>query len=109
VPKPNSSAPRIAAITMSRENFNPPSTRSAIRDRSPARTRVSCVSRNPISQGKPVFLIEVSGDDPVPPLCPLIVMTLAPALATPAAMMPTPELDTSFTPTRARGFTARKS
>jgi len=52
--------------------------------------------------GKPVFLMEVKGEEPVPPLWPLIVMTSAPALATPAAMMPTPAPETSFTPTRAR-------
>ena len=58
VPKPNSSAPRIAAIITSRENLRPPSTRREIRERRPARTKVSCVSRKPISQGKPVFLME---------------------------------------------------
>jgi hypothetical protein len=56
-----------------------------------------------------VFLIEVIGDAPVPPSCPAIVMTSAPAFATPVAMMPTPALETSFTPMRARGFTARRS
>jgi hypothetical protein len=56
-----------------------------------------------------VFLIEVSGEEPVPPLWPLMVMTSAPALATPAAIMPTPEPETNFTPMRARGLTARRS
>src|SRR5260370_33356283 len=102
VPKPNSSAPRMAARTISRANFRPPSTRRERRERRPARTRVSCVSRKPISQGRPVFLMDVSGEEPVPALCPLMVMTSAPALATPAAMMPTPAPETSFTPMRAR-------
>ena len=60
-------------------------------------------------KARPVFLIEVSGEEPVPPLWPLTVMTSAPALATPAAMTPTPAPETSFTPMRALGFTARKS
>src|SRR6266702_3378711 len=67
VPKPNSSAPRIAASTTSRANFRPPSTRRERRERRPARTSVSCVSRNPISQGRPVFLMDVRGEEPVPP------------------------------------------
>src|SRR6266567_409139 len=41
VPKPNSSAPRIAASTISRANFRPPSTRRESRERRPARTSVS--------------------------------------------------------------------
>ncbi len=53
--------------------------------------------------------MEVNGEEPVPPLWPLMVMTSAPALATPAAMMPTPAPETSLTPMRARGLTARKS
>src|SRR5207249_7679680 len=71
VPKPNSSAPRIEASTTSRANFRPPSTRRESRERRPARTSVSCASRKPISQGRPVFLMEVNGEEPVPPLCPL--------------------------------------
>ena len=53
--------------------------------------------------------MDVSGEEPVPPLWPLMVMTSAPALATPAAIIPTPAPETSFTPMRARGFTARRS
>src|SRR2546426_12525661 len=30
----------------------------------PARTSVSCVSRKPISQGRPVYLKEVNGEEP---------------------------------------------
>jgi hypothetical protein len=38
-----------------------------------------------------------------------MVITSAPALATPAAMIPTPAPETSFTPMRAIGLMARRS
>ena len=41
--------------------------------------------------------MELSGAAPVPPSYPEIRMTLAPAFATPAATVPTPASETSFT------------
>ena len=52
----------------------------------------------------PACLIEVSGDAPVPPSWPEISTTSACALATPAAMVPTPSSATSFTLMRAVPF-----
>ena len=46
---------------------------------------------SPISHGSPANLIEVTGDAPVPPLCPEIRITSALAFATPAAIVPTPD------------------
>ena len=46
----------------------------------------------------------VSGEAPVPPSCPLIRTTSAWALLTPAATVPTPISETSFTLTRASGL-----
>jgi len=46
----------------------------------------------------------VSGAAPVPPSCPEMSTTSAWALATPAAMVPTPATDTSFTEMRACGL-----
>jgi hypothetical protein len=54
-------------------------------------------------------LIEVAGEAPVPPLWPEIRITSAFALATPAAMVPTPEDATSFTVTLARGLICLRS
>jgi len=64
---------------------------------------------NPISQGKPVFLMEVKGEEPVPTLWPLIVMTSAPALATPAAMMPTRRGNEFYADAERGDSTARRS
>ena len=50
----------------------------------------------------PARLIDESGDAPVPPESPEIVMRSACALATPAAIVPTPASATSFTDTVAR-------
>ena len=65
---------------------------------------VCWVSARPSSQGRPGRLIAVCGEAPVPPSCPLIRTTSACALATPAATVPTPTSETSFTLMRARGF-----
>jgi hypothetical protein len=54
-------------------------------------------------------LIDVAGEAPVPPLWPLMRITSALAFATPAAMVPTPEDDTSFTVTLARGLICFRS
>jgi hypothetical protein len=58
----------------------------------------------PSSHGSPAYLIEESGEAPVPPSCPEMVMWSAFALATPAAMVPTPSAATSFTLTIACGL-----
>jgi hypothetical protein len=54
-------------------------------------------------------LIEVSGEAPVPPESPLIRTRSALALATPAATVPTPTSETSFTLMRARSFAFLRS
>ena len=60
-------------------------------------TNVCCVSDRPISQGQPAFLIEVSADAPVPPSWPEMRMPSALPFDTPAAIVPTPVSETSFT------------
>jgi hypothetical protein len=67
VAKPNSSAPRSAAIATSRPVFRPPSVCTRIRPRRSFRTRVCCVSARPTSQGMPAYLIDAWGEAPVPP------------------------------------------
>ena len=109
VPMPNSSAPRIAAITMSRPVFSPPSARSRMRPRRPLRVNVWLTSDSPISHGVPAYLMLVWGDAPVPPTWPETRMTSACALATPAATVPMPADETSFTHTRARGLICLQS
>ena len=59
--------------------------------------------------GLPACLSEVSGDAPVPPSKPEMVMWSARALATPAATVPTPTSETSFTETSAAGLTFFRS
>ena len=90
-------------MTTSRPVRKPPSTCSATRARRRFSTSVCCVSARPISQGEPACLIEVSGEAPVPPSKPEMVMWSARALATPAATVPTPTSETSFTETSAAG------
>ena len=102
VEKPNSSAPSSAAITTSRPVFRPPSVCTRMRPRRSFSTSVCCVSARPISQGTPAYLIDASGEAPVPPSCPLISTPSALPFATPAAIVPTPVSDTSFTLTRAQ-------
>ena len=109
MPNEYSSAPRSAATTTSRPVLNPPSTRTRARERSPSETSACCVSARPISHGAPAFLIDESGEAPVPPSQPAMWTTSASALMTPAAMIPTPEPATSFTETSARGFAWRRS
>ena len=70
VPKLNSSAPRIAAMTMSRPVFMPPSVRRTTRPRSPFIISTWWASATPISQEEPAFLIEARGEAPVPPSWP---------------------------------------
>ena len=57
----------------------------------------------------PTYFTLVCGVAPVPPLCPEINIISAFALATPAAIVPTPEDATSFTPILAFGFICFKS
>ena len=109
VPMPNSSAPRIAAITMSRPVFKPPSVRSFTRWRRPFNVSTWLASERPISHGVPAYLMLVSGLAPVPPTLPETRITSACALATPAAMVPMPAALTSLTQTRARGFICFRS
>ena len=104
VANPNSSAPSMAPTTTSRPVLSPPSTCTAMRPRSPLRTNVCCVSASPISQGEPAWVSEVSGLAPVPPSNPAIVTWSERALLTPAATVPTPTSETSFTEIRARGL-----
>ena len=101
VAKPNSSAPSKAPITTSRPVLSWPSISTTIRLRRSLSTRVCCVSARPSSQGTPACLMLVSGEAPVPPSWPLISTTSACALATPAAMVPTPTSATSLTLIRA--------
>ncbi len=90
VPNANSSAPSSAATSRSRPVWRPPSVRSATRSRRSLRSRTWWTSARPSSHGAPTCLIEDSGEAPVPPACPERWMYEAPALATPAAMVPTP-------------------
>ena len=86
-----------------------PSTSTRMRERRSLRSSVCWVSARPISQGMPACWIEACGEAPVPPSWPAITTWSAFALATPAATVPTPTSDTSFTEIRARGFAQRRS
>ena len=109
VPMPNSSAPRIAAITMSRPVLRPPSVRSFTRPRRPFSVSTWLTSDSPISHGVPAYLMLVCGEAPVPPTWPETRITSACALATPAATVPMPADETSLTHTRARGLICFRS
>ena len=106
---PTSSAPSSAATTMSRPVRMPPSAWRMTASRRPFASRVCWVSASPISQGTPACWIEDCGDAPVPPSCPAMTMWSAPAFATPAATVPTPDSAASFTETVAFGLPARRS
>ena len=67
------------------------------------------VSASPSSHGSPAFLIDDSGDTPVPPLHPEMWTTSARAFTTPAAIVPTLSSATSFTETSAFGLTCFRS
>src|SRR5690349_20142283 len=62
VAKPNSSAPRIAAIATSRPVLRPPSAWTAMRPRRRLSTSVCCVSARPISHGEPACVSDARGD-----------------------------------------------
>ena len=102
VAKPNSSAPSSAPMTTSRPVFIWPSAWTRMRPRRRFSTSVCCVSARPSSHGVPACLIELHGDAPVPPSWPAITTWSAFALATPAAIVPTPTSETSLTLTLAR-------
>ena len=97
VPKPNSSAPSMAAMATSRPLISLLSASMRTRLRRPFKIRLWCASAMPSSQGRPALWMELRGAAPVPPSKPEIKMTSAPALATPAAMVPTPASLTSLT------------
>ena len=101
--KPNSSAPSRAAITTSRPVCSLPSVWTRMRLRRSLSSRTCCVSARPSSQGSPACLIGTERRAPVPPLSPEMRTTSAWALATPAATVPTPTSETSFTAMRACG------
>ena len=101
VASPHSSAPNNVATAMSRPVFNCPSVWRTTRLRSLFLTRVWWDSARPSSQGRPACLIELMGEAPVPPSWPEIRITSDFAFATPAAMVPTPAFETSFTLMRA--------
>ena len=109
VAKPNSSAPSSAPMTTSRPVFICPSTCTAMRPRRRFSTSVCCVSASPSSHGVPACLIDDTGDAPVPPSWPEIVTWSAFAFATPAATVPTPTSETSFTEIDARGLAFLRS
>ncbi|CCY64901.1 putative uncharacterized protein [Prevotella sp. CAG:1124] len=109
VPKPNSSAPSNDIIIMSRPVFNWPSTCSLTCPRRPFFTSVCCVSLMPISGEMPAKRMLDAGLAPVPPSAPDITMRSALALATPAAMVPTPLSATSLTLIAAFGLTFFRS
>ncbi|MND86954.1 hypothetical protein D3C80_789370 [compost metagenome] len=109
VAKPNSSAPSKAAIATSRPVFNCPSHSNTTRLLRSFKINVCCASASPSSHGIPVCCNEVNGAAPVPPSYPEIKITSAFALATPAAIVPTPTSETNLTFTRASRLAFFKS
>ncbi len=101
VAKPNSSAPNRQAIATSLPVFNCPSHSNLTLFLRSFITRVCCASAIPNSHGSPVCFKDVKGEAPVPPSKPEISITSALALETPAATVPTPTSETSFTLIRA--------
>ena len=97
VEKPNSSAPSKQAIATSLPVFNCPSHSITTLLLKSFKTNVCWASAIPSSHGNPACLSEVSGEAPVPPSKPDINITSALALATPAAIVPTPTSETSLT------------
>ena len=91
-------------MTTSRPVLSWPSVSTTMRLRRSLSTSTWCVSARPSSQGTPACLMLVSGEAPVPPSWPLISTTSACALATPAAIVPTPTSATSLTLMRACGL-----
>ena len=104
VAKPNSSAPSSAAI----DDVAPGLQLAVDLDDHAAAQAVQ--AQHLLRLGEPQLprhaacLMLVSGDAPVPPSWPEISTTSACALATPAAIVPTPATATSLTEMRAGGF-----
>ena len=67
VAKPNSSAPRMAAMATSRPLISLPSVSMRTLWRRPFSIRVCWVSARPSSQGSPALWMELLGAAPVPP------------------------------------------
>mmetsp|Transcript_18019 Transcript_18019/g.62359 ORF Transcript_18019/g.62359 Transcript_18019/m.62359 type:complete len:367 (+) Transcript_18019:577-1677(+) len=109
VEKAYSSAPSAAATQTSRAVLSWPSVWSRMRSRKSLSTSVCCASAMPSSQGRPAHLMPVQAAAPVPPSPPEMTMWSALALATPAAMTPTPTSDTSFTDTSPSGLAHLRS
>ncbi len=109
VAMPHSSAPRRVAIATSRPVRRSPSVCRTTRSRSRWRISTWWASARPSSHGSPACLIDERGEAPVPPSWPLMRIASAWALATPAAIVPTPTSATSFTLTRARGLALFRS
>ncbi len=101
VATPHSSAPSIVAMAMSRPVRICPSVCSTTRLRKLFFTSVWWASDKPSSHGRPAWRTELIGDAPVPPSAPEIKIASAFAFATPAATVPTPACETSFTLIRA--------
>ena len=109
VEKPNSSAPNKQATATSLPVFNCPSHSITTLPLKSFNTSVCCASAIPSSHGRPACFNEVSGEAPVPPSNPDIKITSAFALATPAAIVPTPTSETNFTLTLASRLAFFKS
>ena len=101
VENPNSSAPSKQATATSLPVLSCPSHSTTTRLLRLFKTKVCCASAIPNSQGSPACFNDVRGEAPVPPSKPEIKITSAFALATPAAIVPTPTSDTNFTFIRA--------
>ena len=96
VPKPNR-APSIAATITSRPELESPvRTRSRTRRRNPDYHQRRLRIAQPDFPGKPGALIDAERRCPGPPSNPAMAITSAPALATPAAMIPTPVTGDEF-------------
>ena len=106
---PHSSAPNKVAMAISFPVFICPSVCTTILLLSPCSTKTCWVSATPNSHGNPACLIEDNGEAPVPPEKPEIKTTSAFPFETPAAIIPTPTSDTSFTCIRALEFTFLRS
>ena len=91
-------------MATSRPVFSWPSVCTTMRPRRSLPTSTCCVSATPSSQGRPAFLIDDSGEAPVPPLSPEMSTTSPWPFETPAAIVPTPNSETSLTWMRASGF-----
>ena len=102
VPNSKLSPPSRAETTTSLPVWWAPEQRSTTLSRSPLTLSAWCTSATPISAERPAYLRLVTAAAPVPPVLPATLITSAPALATPTAMVPMPSDETSLTITRTR-------